>query len=68
MNWLFGCPSQRSRRSGLRRQMEQRVRGDVATLRSAHHLLDELEALWRGRIERIEQLLADPADGAPQCP
>jgi DNA-binding transcriptional ArsR family regulator len=59
-------------RAGLvtktRNGREQRVRGDIATLRSAHRLLDELEALWLGRIERIEQLLADPADGAPQCP
>jgi DNA-binding transcriptional ArsR family regulator len=47
---------------------EQRVRGDVATLRRAHRLLDEFEAHWRGRIERIDQLLADPAEGAPQCP
>jgi DNA-binding transcriptional ArsR family regulator len=47
---------------------EQRVRGDVATLRSAHRLLDELEALWRGRIERIDQLLADPMQEAPRCP
>ena len=44
---------------------EQRVRGDVATLRSAHRLLDDLEALWRGRIERIERVLAPPGDGAP---
>ena len=59
-------------RAGLvtktRHGREQRVRGDVATLRRAHRLLDELEALWRGRIERIDQLLADPAEGAPQCP
>jgi DNA-binding transcriptional ArsR family regulator len=59
-------------RAGLvtktRHGREQRVRGDVATLRSAHRLLDELEALWRGRIERIEQLLADPTEEAPQCP
>ena len=47
---------------------EQRVRGDVATLRSAHRLLDDLEVLWRGRIDRVEQLLADPTEGAPQCP
>jgi DNA-binding transcriptional ArsR family regulator len=59
-------------RAGLitktRHGREQRVRGDVATLRSAHRLLDELEALWRGRIERIDQLLADPTEGAPPCP
>jgi DNA-binding transcriptional ArsR family regulator len=45
---------------------EQRVRGDVATLRSAHGLLDELEALWRGRIGRVDQLLADPTEGPPE--
>jgi DNA-binding transcriptional ArsR family regulator len=59
-------------RAGLvtktRHGREQRVRGDVATLRSAHRLLDELEALWRGRIERIDQLLTDPTEGARQCP
>jgi DNA-binding transcriptional ArsR family regulator len=59
-------------RAGLvtktRHGREQHVRGAVATLRSAHRLLDELEALWRGRIEGIEQLLADPTEGAPPCP
>jgi DNA-binding transcriptional ArsR family regulator len=57
-------------RAGLvtktRHGREQRVRGDVATLQSAHGLLDDLEALWRGRIDRIEQVLAQPTDGAPQ--
>jgi DNA-binding transcriptional ArsR family regulator len=47
---------------------EQRVRGNVATLRIAHRLLDDLEELWRGRIDRIEQLLADPTEGVPPCP
>jgi DNA-binding transcriptional ArsR family regulator len=59
-------------RAGLvtktRHGRQQRVRGDVATLRSAHRLLDDLEALWRGRIDRIDQLLADSTEGAPQCP
>jgi DNA-binding transcriptional ArsR family regulator len=59
-------------RAGLvtktRHGREQRVRGDVATLRTAHRLLDDLEVLWRGRMDRIEQLLADPAEEAPQCP
>ena len=59
-------------RAGLvtktRHGREQRVRGDVATLRSAHGLLDDLEALWRGRMDRIEQLLADPTEGARECP
>ena len=57
-------------RAGLvtktRHGREQRVRGDVVTLRAAGRLLDDLEGLWRGRMDRIEQLLADPADGAPQ--
>ena len=57
-------------RAGLvtktRHGREQRVRGDVATLRSAHGLLDDLEALWRGRIDRIGQVLADPIEGAPR--
>ena len=57
-------------RAGLvtktRHGREQRVRGDVATLRTARRLLDDLEGLWRGRMDRIEQLLADPVEGAPQ--
>ncbi len=59
-------------RAGLvtktRHGREQRVRGDVATLHTAHRLLDDLEALWRGRIDRIEQVLAHPTEGAPRCP
>ena len=51
-----------------RQGREQRVRGDVATLQTAHRLLDDLEALWRGRIDRIEQVLAEPTEGTPQCP
>ena len=55
-------------RAGLvtktRHGREQRVRGEVAALRTAHRLLDDLEALWRGRIDRIGELLADPAEGA----
>lgn len=50
-------------RAGLvtkrRHGREQRVRGDVAALREAHRLLDRLEALWRDRIDRIDQILAE---------
>ena len=50
-------------RAGLvtktRHGREQHVRGDVETLRTAHLLLDELEALWRERVDRIDQLLAE---------
>lgn len=41
-----------------RRGREQLVRGNVDTMRRAAELLDELEAVWRGRIERIGDLLA----------
>ncbi len=42
---------------------ERLVRGDVDTLRAASRLLDQYEAIWRGRIGRIEDILADPAGG-----
>ena len=34
------------------------VRGDVEAVRSVASLLDELETLWRGRIARIDDLIA----------
>jgi DNA-binding transcriptional ArsR family regulator len=56
-------------RAGLlskRRQgREQLASGEVEALRSAAHLLGELEQMWRGRIERIDQLLAAAADDRP---
>jgi DNA-binding transcriptional ArsR family regulator len=36
---------------------EQLVRGEVDQLRCAHELLDELEAVWRARLERFEDVL-----------
>jgi DNA-binding transcriptional ArsR family regulator len=51
-------------RAGLvtkqRRGREQRVSGDPTALRAARGLLDRLEALWRGRLDRIDDLLTDP--------
>src|SRR3954447_2319576 len=47
---------------------EQRVRGEVETLRDAQRLLAAFEARWRGRVERMDQLLAEPVDGASPCP
>ena len=52
-------------RSGLvhkrRRGREQLAHGDVEAVRSVASLLAELEDLWRGRIARIDDLLAaDP--------
>jgi DNA-binding transcriptional ArsR family regulator len=46
-----------------RRGREQLVRTDVDTVRQAARLLDRIEALWRGRVERIGDLLADPEGG-----
>lgn len=55
-------------RAGLvtktRHGREQQVRGDAAALGTVHRLLNDLEAVWRGRIDRIEQVLADPTEGA----
>ena len=40
---------------------EQLVRGEIEQLRRAHQLLDELEALWRSRLERFEDVLNETA-------
>jgi DNA-binding transcriptional ArsR family regulator len=50
------------RRSGR----EQLASGDVAAVRSVASMLAELEQVWRGRIARIDELLAaDPGDWSP---
>jgi DNA-binding transcriptional ArsR family regulator len=36
---------------------EQLVHGEVNQLRRAHELLDELETVWRARLERFEDVL-----------
>jgi DNA-binding transcriptional ArsR family regulator len=41
------------RRSGR----EQLVRGNVLTIRQAYGLLEELEEVWRGRVDRIDRIL-----------
>jgi DNA-binding transcriptional ArsR family regulator len=56
-------------RAGLvtkRRQgREQLVRGNIHTVHDAHRLLDHFEAVWRSRIERLGEVLADePSEGA----
>jgi DNA-binding transcriptional ArsR family regulator len=43
------------RRSGR----EQLASGDVDAVRSVASMLDELEDVWRGRIDRIDALLAE---------
>jgi DNA-binding transcriptional ArsR family regulator len=49
--------------SKRRNGREQLVRGEVDTIRRAHQLLDQLEAVWRARIDRIGELLAEEPDG-----
>ena len=56
-------------RAGLvtkRRQgREQLVRGNIDTVHDAHRLLDQFEAVWRSRIHRFGEVLADePSEGA----
>lgn len=46
-----------------RRGRERLVRTDAPRLRAAARVLDELEAIWRGRVERMDALIegADPS-------
>ncbi|MEP7764830.1 metalloregulator ArsR/SmtB family transcription factor [Sanguibacter sp. 25GB23B1] len=46
-----------------RRGREQLVTGDVQTIRAAARLLGEYEAIWRGRISLIDEILAEPTEG-----
>jgi DNA-binding transcriptional ArsR family regulator len=48
-----------------RRGRDRLVRGDVETMRKASRLLEQLEAIWRGRINRIGEVLADEPNGEP---
>jgi DNA-binding transcriptional ArsR family regulator len=48
-----------------RRGREQIVRSNVDTIRRASRLLDQLEALWRDRIDRIGDLLAEDTEEGP---
>jgi DNA-binding transcriptional ArsR family regulator len=46
---------------------EQLVAGNVDTIRRASRLLDDLEALWRARIDRFGAVLAEePSGGDPR--
>lgn len=54
-------------RAGLvskqRRGREQLVQGNVDTIRRAGELLEELELIWLGRIERMGEILAEDTAG-----
>ena len=41
-----------------RKGREQLVRGNIDTVRTAYRLLEQLEGVWRGRIDRIGEILA----------
>src|SRR5689334_25093542 len=43
-----------------RQGREALASGDVAAVRSVAGMLAELESLWRGRISRIDELIAPP--------
>jgi DNA-binding transcriptional ArsR family regulator len=53
-------------RAGLvtkeRRGREQLVRTDAGAVGRARRALDELDAIWRGRVERMSDLLAKDSD------
>jgi DNA-binding transcriptional ArsR family regulator len=59
-------------RAGLvtkeRRGREQLVRTDPAAVRRARQALDELEATWRSRVERMSDLLTEDLDQEPTDP
>lgn len=44
------------------RGRERLVRGEVRNLRAAARLLDRYEEIWRARLERIDDLLAQDSD------
>jgi DNA-binding transcriptional ArsR family regulator len=44
-----------------RRGREALASGDVEAVQSVGSMLNELEAVWRGRIARIDELIAQPA-------
>ena len=48
------------------RGREQLIRGSPDTLRNAYELLEELEQLWRDRIDRMSEILAEPNSGESQ--
>jgi DNA-binding transcriptional ArsR family regulator len=41
---------------------EQLVRGNVTTVQRACRLLEQYEALWRARFDRMNEILADDPD------
>jgi DNA-binding transcriptional ArsR family regulator len=59
-------------RAGLvtkeRRGREQLVHTDAGAVGRARHALDELEAAWRGRVDRMSDLLAQDSEPRRENP
>ena len=49
-----------------RRGREQLVCSNIETVRDAYSVLEQLEAVWRGRIDRFGGILADLNEGAAE--
>lgn len=49
-----------------RQGREQLVRGNVEAVRDAGRLLEQLEAVWRARMDRFGEVLAERHGGAEQ--
>ncbi len=45
------------------RGRERLVRGRIDTVRDAHGLLEEFETIWRNRMQRFGDVLAEPDEG-----
>jgi len=50
-----------------RRGREQLVSGDVQTLRRAARVLDQLETLWRARLDQFADVLAEDSADQPHA-
>jgi DNA-binding transcriptional ArsR family regulator len=48
------------------RGRERIVRGRIAAVRDVNRLLDELETIWRDRMQRFGDVLAEPDQGEQQ--
>ena len=50
--------------SKRRQGRESLVRGEVRTVRTAYALLEQFEQMWRDRMDRFGEVLADDPEGA----
>lgn len=50
------------------RGRERIVRGRIDAVRDVNRLLDELEAIWRNRMQQFGDVLAEPDKGEHPCP